>query len=383
MNNNWWRSYDELDNDQKAFIRLPLSGKHMLEGPPGSGKTNLLLLRAEFMAGQGEKNVLILTYTKALRNFIRSGIGGRGLISESQILTYHSWAASHILEHLGQRLIRKGDDFDESTRDNAIELLGQANEKLPSKNLFSAIFVDEAQDLSIQELELLLCLSQRVCICGDTKQGIYHKDGLGIAEKLELQRHALTRHFRIGHRIASVADKLLPVAEGVQSLEATSNYDSSKSGDSRATMRKFNSREEQFTAMLDTVRVQLDAYNGETIGIFCCKNESLAELRERFYATELADDVCVHKFDEKPDFTGKHRIHVLSVHSAKGTEFRAVHMYGIEEMGKHPFNRSTLAYTAITRAKTALDAYCTGETSKRLENAFAQSAHFDPEDLFN
>ena len=236
MNNNWWRSFDELDNDQKAFISLPLPGKHLLVGPPGSGKTNLLLLRAEFMAGRGDKNGLILTYTKTLRNFIRSGIGARGLISPNQILTYHSWAAAHILEQLGRRLVTKGGNFDDETRTEAVELLRQANAKLPSQNLFSAIFVDEAQDLSIQELELLLCLSERVCICGDTKQGIYHRDGLGVAEVLGLQKHSLTRHFRIGHRIAQVADKFLPVAAGLPSLEATSNYDPSKYGDARATI---------------------------------------------------------------------------------------------------------------------------------------------------
>ena len=46
MNKSWWKSKDELDNDQKAFIRLAPQGKHLLVGPPGSGKTNLLLLRA-------------------------------------------------------------------------------------------------------------------------------------------------------------------------------------------------------------------------------------------------------------------------------------------------------------------------------------------------
>lgn len=382
MNNNWWRSFDELDNDQKAFIRLPTQGKHLLEGPPGSGKTNLLLLRAEFMAGRGDKNVLILTYGKVLRNFIRSGIGARGLISQNQILTYHAWAAAHILEQLGRRLVTKDGNFDDTTRAEAIELLTKANAKLPSQNLFSAIFVDEAQDLSIPELELLLCLSERVCICGDSKQGIYHREGLGVADVLGLQKHTLTRHFRIGHRIAQVADKFLPVAPGQSSLHATCNYDPSKYGDARATIHPCDSRDEQYAKMLDTIRVQLDAYNEETIGVFCCKNESLIELRERFDATDLADVVCVHKTDEKPDFSGKHRIHVLSIHSAKGTEFRAVHLYGIEEMAKHPFNRSTLAYTAITRAKTALDAYYTGETNKRLENAFAEETHFEPEDLF-
>ena len=66
MKSSWWRSKSELDADQAAFIKLPPYGRYSLIGPPGSGKTNLLLLRAQYIAGVGEKNVLVLTFTKAL-----------------------------------------------------------------------------------------------------------------------------------------------------------------------------------------------------------------------------------------------------------------------------------------------------------------------------
>ncbi|PHV09225.1 superfamily I DNA/RNA helicase [Janthinobacterium sp. BJB412] len=382
MNSNWWRKYDELEPSQKAFIRLPLDGRHLLEGPPGSGKTNLLLLRAEYLAGKGEKNVLILTFTKALRNFIRSGIGARKLITPQQVETYHAWASEHIMHHLGRRLVEKGGVFDDETRTKTVELLKDANQKVDSKKQYSAIFVDEAQDLSIAELEQLLCLSDRICICGDTKQGIYQQDGLGIAQVLGLQSHKLDRHFRIGHRIAQVADRLSPVDDGVLSLEETSNYDRAKYGEARAKMYPCDSREEQFSTMLEILRVQVDAYNEDTIGIFCGKNETMVELKERFASTELADKICFHGLDENSGFAGDHRIHVLTIHSAKGTEFRAVHLYATEELAKYPLNRTRLAYTAVTRAKTTLSAYRTGETSKRLDNAFAEETHFEPEDLF-
>jgi len=383
MNSNWWRKFEELGPKQKDFIRLPLYGRYLLEGPPGSGKTNLLLLRAEYLAGKGQKNVLILTFTKALRNFIQSGIGARKLITPQQVQTYHAWAAEHILHHLGKRLVEKGAAFDDDTRGRAVELLQEANKKIDAQKQYSAIFVDEAQDLSIAELEQLLRLSDRICICGDTKQGIYQQDGLGIAKVLGLESHTLDQHFRIGHRIAQVADKLSPVEEGLLSLENSSNYDRAKYGESRAKMYPCESRGEQFATLLDSLRIQIDAYNEDTIGIFCGKNETMAELKERFSETELADKICFHGLDENSGFLGSHRIHVLTIHSAKGTEFRAVHLYATEELAKYPLNRTRLAYTAITRAKTSLSAYRTGETNSRLENAFAEDAHFEPEDLFD
>lgn len=382
MNKSWWRSKNELDDDQKAFIQLPAYGRYSLIGPPGSGKTNLLLLRAQFIAGMGEKNVLIVTYTKALADFIRTGIGAAGLISPNQVKTYHSWASSHILENLGQRALPKGADFDNAARQAILEMLREANSKLLTNKLFSAIFVDEAQDLTADELEVLLCLSDNVAICGDARQGIYGRNGLSAIEQLALQPHRLKRHFRIGQKIAKVADRLIPPANLADSLEAMSNYDLKAQGESSANMHSCASRDEQFEKMLERIRIQIDAFKDDGIGIFCGKRESLEELRTRFNDTDLAEQVCVHGVDDDSSFAGNTPIHVLTIHAAKGTEFRAVHLFGTEELANYPLNRSRLGYTAITRAKTALNAYRTGDTNKPLENAFAEPRHMELDDLF-
>lgn len=382
MNKSWWKSKDELDNDQKAFIRLPPHGKHLLVGPPGSGKTNLLLLRAQFLAGAGEKNVLIVTYSKELAAFIRSGIGGTGLIAVSQIKTYHSWACGHILEYLGQFAVPKGSDFDDPVREKVLEQVVLANQKLPTKKLYSAIFVDEAQDLTAGELEALLGLSDNVCICGDERQGIYNRDGLTVADKIGLHTHRLKRHFRIGQEVAHVADRLMPPINGDESLEATSNYDPKEQGKSSAKMHALASRDEQFDKMIEILMVQLDAFKGDAIGVFCGKKDTCVELRERFNGTVLSSQVCVHGVDEHAGFDLTIPIHVLTIHSSKGAEFRAVHLFGTEELANYPLNRRRLGFTAITRAKTALNAYRTGETNKPLENAFSEPKHFDLDDLF-
>jgi len=382
MNKSWWRSKNELDEDQKAFIQLPARGRYSLIGPPGSGKTNLLLLRAQFIAGMGERNVLIVTYTKALADFIRSGIGASGLILPSQVKTYHSWASSHILENLGHCPLSKGVDFDDAARLSILEMLRDANAKLPAKQLFSAIFVDEAQDLTADELEVLLSLSDNIAICGDARQGIYERNGLSAVEKLSLQPHTLKRHFRIGQKIAKVADRLMPPENPADSLEAMSNYDLKTQGESSVHMNPCIDRDEQFKKMLEKIKIQLDAFKDDTIGIFCGRRETLEDLHTRFSNTELAKQVYVHGVDEDSTFGGNKPIHVLTIHASKGTEFRAVHLFAVEELAGYPLNRRHLGFTAITRAKTALNAYRTGDTNQPLENAFAQPRHMELDDLF-
>lgn len=382
MKSSWWRSKSELDADQAAFIKLPPYGRYSLIGPPGSGKTNLLLLRAQYIAGTGEKNVLVLTFTKALADFIRTGIGSAGLISPNQVKTYHSWAASHILENSGDYALAKGSDFDDAAREVILNKLKDTNNKLLTKKLYSAIFVDEAQDLTVDELEQLLCLSDNVCICGDARQGIYQRDGLSAIEKLGLTPHELKRHFRIGHKIARVADRLYPPADGEDSLESTSNYNPKTQGESSAQMHPFANRDEQFAKMINTVRIQLDAFKDDNIGVFCGTKDSLNELHERFAATDLAGIVAVHGVHDDASFSSEKRIHVMTIHAAKGTEFRAVHVFGAEDLANFPMNRRRIGYTAVTRAKTSLNVYRTGATNNPLENAFAEPTHIELDDLF-
>ena len=383
MNSTWWRKLEDLDEAQKNFIQLPPQGRFLLEGPPGSGKTNLLLLRAQFVAGAGDKNVLIVTYTTVLADFIRSGIALKNLISTSQIRTFHSWAAEHIRQYLGCAAVPiKDNDFNDKARVKLLEAVLKANKKAPSKKLYSAIFVDEAQDLAVAELESLLCLSDNVCICGDVRQGLYDKDGMTAAKRLGLKKHTLKTHYRIGQRIARVADRLMPPKDGQPTLEATCNYNPKLQGESSAEMHECDSRGDQFEQMLNLIRVQLDAFKDEMIGVFCGRKETRQELRQRFDATNIGDKVCVHGVDPNASFEGPRRIHVLTIHSAKGTEFRAVHLYGTEELRKFPMNRREIGFTAITRAKTALNAFRTGETNKPLENAFAQPSHMNLNELF-
>lgn len=383
MNTSWWRKLNQLDHAQLKFMELPLEGRYILSGPPGSGKTNLLLLRAEVMIGSGEQNILFITYTNTLADFIRSGAITRGLIKGHQIKTYHSWAAEHVLGVLGQRILPKDSDFDDTAREQSLELVLEANKKRPSKFMYSAIFVDEAQDLTTGELSALLELSDKICICGDGRQGIYHRDGMESPASLALTPHILEKHFRIGPAIARVADRLMPPMEADQSLELTCNYDSAVQGASSANIFEYSSRDEQFEEMMKLIRVQCIAFKGENIGVFCPKKETRQELREKFNSTELSENVFVHGVDDNASFTAEKQIHVLTLHGSKGTEFKCVHIFGAEDLNKFPLNRTKLSYTGVTRAKTALNVFKTGATNVNMENAFAKPKLFGIENLLD
>lgn len=73
MNETWWVKPEQLDAEQKEVISLPLGQSYLIVGPPGSGKTNLLLLRASYLIRAGCPNVQIVVFTRSLERFIVDG----------------------------------------------------------------------------------------------------------------------------------------------------------------------------------------------------------------------------------------------------------------------------------------------------------------------
>ena len=56
MKDTWWIKPEQLDPAQREVIGLSRKQSHLVLGPPGSGKTNLLLLRAKHLWLAGERD---------------------------------------------------------------------------------------------------------------------------------------------------------------------------------------------------------------------------------------------------------------------------------------------------------------------------------------
>ena len=352
MEGSWWKERGDLDDSQEEIIRLPADGKYLVIGPPGCGKTNLLVLRGAYLYKSQYKNIAVITFAVGLVDFIRTGVKG---LDSSQVHSYLSWARSHALslapEH--SQAINDTQKFDELR--NAILLACiDANKKIDNKNYLQAILFDEVQDINEEELKIVDKLSERIMLAGDKNQSIYKGDGIEYAKNLGYKLYELKTHYRIGHAIARVADKIFEPNSQNESLVATSNYNEQKM-QSSAEHLHFESRQEQFDAMFIRLKTQLKAYPKEILGIFIGRKQVYEELKQLFKDTDLANEVEYHDIREAT-FSGEKRIHVLTVHAAKGTEFRAVHLYGCEDV-QYPQTSHRYWYTAVTRAKTSLTAY--------------------------
>jgi superfamily I DNA/RNA helicase len=172
----WWTKKAQLDEEQLALIeKLDLEQSHLVVGPPGCGKTNVLLRRAQYARSQEISNVLVLTFTRPLTEFVKTGCRddqGREIFPPGLIQTLETWIRSLYRAHHAPLPARPDpDDLTEWKRTLAKGALGFAEKGV--MNRYDAIFVDEGQDLLSEELDLVMQWGSTVFFVGDDRQQIY------------------------------------------------------------------------------------------------------------------------------------------------------------------------------------------------------------------
>ncbi|MBC8029913.1 MAG: ATP-dependent helicase [Pyrinomonadaceae bacterium] len=363
MNETWWVDPKDLNDEQRSIIELPLGGSHLITGPPGSGKTNLLLLRANYMTLADQPNVLILVFTKTLQEFIASG-GRQYAFSGTKVQTCMKWEQG-FLHSFGVTLAPPS-----NFEDKRLYYLLQVQKLLSAgkgKEFYDAIFLDEAQDYLPDEIRVFKTLAKVIFASAHSKQKIYDGvDTTPLLESLTDQQHKLHYHYRIGRRICKLADALVTGHE-IELLLPASNYNEVERPSSVEDIRCAN-LDEEIAKITEALSVQVRAYPDELLGVISPGKETAVRIWEALAETDLGPISVLQISGEHAPFESGTRICVATVHSAKGLEFRALHIAECNDFDSRRHERN-LAYTAITRAKTSLSLYSSEPLPGYLEKA--------------
>lgn len=352
MESSWWKDLSQLDDEQKKVISLSDDADHLVVGPPGCGKTNLLLLRASYLHKKGTTNIKVLAFGRVLKEFIASGTAHYPFASD-KVQTFMRWAYE-VLSANGIS-IKEDDDFDK-VRDQMFDKLGEVAALQKAEDIYDVILLDEAQDYSADEISIIRSFGERVFAVGDDNQRITSKTG--ALEKLtELGAEAATlhHHYRNGIKICRVADGIKNLIDDPKSMEATSNYDEAAYPSTVEVLGQLE-MEAQVLEAVKRIKTQLQAYPGEMIGVLCPRAEDLKAVAERLAASEIAEEVQVQRAGSYTSIIAGRSVVVTTVQGAKGLEFRAVHLMAADKLKKFATQRN-LTYTAVTRAKTTLVVY--------------------------
>lgn len=354
MNETWWVDPSQLDGDQKDVLMAEPESSLLIVGPPGSGKTNILMLRANYVRPIGTRQ-LFITFTRSLAEHLRAGpnVGRADQLQREEIQTFMKWARNLIREN-GGALPLETDNFDDN-REAIVNVLAQVVEDQALGELYDVAFVDEVQDFWQSELNLIRKLSTHVNFAGDSRQRIWKsREGLKTASQIADQTIPLERHYRIGEKICAYADKILPPKKDQAALIDGCNYPEKLRPSSVEPVRSAD-QSDMVRACAEKIKEQLRYIVDEPIGVIGPYHDALDEFMVIARGDpELGPVTIRQKADDYRAYDDNSRVRVMTVHSAKGSEFRAVHLLNGEEFDSK--NRE-LAFTAVTRAKTEVNVY--------------------------
>ncbi len=352
MSNTWWRDEDELVKEQSDLLGIPAEQSLLIKGPPGSGKTNLLLLRANQLFLGDHPNLYVVVFGSLLKSFIQIG-GAQYKFPPEKVVT-HTSLFKMILRQEGADIDDRALSLDEGRkrRADALEELirrGQIGAQ------FDALLLDEAQDYTPQEIRLLSQLTSILVATADSRQRIYDvEDCFEELKKCIQVEHTLTYHFRNGRDICRVADGIYKGYPQYAQMLPHSNYPEDDYP-SKATPKSGLSLDEQIAAMVTQIKDQRFAYPDDLIGVLAPRKIELDHIERGLNAAGFGP--VLTRANEALRFDPSRQIWLSTLTAAKGLEFRALHIAGLENLSRMGNVQKRLIFTGVTRAKTALTCY--------------------------
>ena len=369
----------EVQTLDEAQARMALQlgpGHQIIKGPPGSGKTLLLVHRCSHLHKYHPriKSILIVCFNIALVSYLRRLIQEKGLgTGDNGIHVLHFYAlCARILEEPIHFENEDSDYYDLVTR----EALERVSDMKSPIGPFDAVLVDEGQDFNNDMLRLILALLRPggdLVISLDNYQDLYIRRpswrSLGIEAKG--RTHYLKRTYRNTAQIfeftqrfigqGSRAERQLPLLpDGFQfhgeppELRQFQNSDDVEDfliRDLTESIEGGEYRRSEIGIIYDDKVYGLDrfAYDNRAIPMRLLQRLDRAGIP----STWVSQDV---RSKEMYDVTTD-RVSLISIHSAKGLDFDLAYLIGMDRM--HPGNHNrdriiALVYVAMTRAKYRL-----------------------------
>ena len=160
MSATWWLDSTDLNEEQLPIIQLPIGKSYLITGPPGSGKTNLILLRANYLYLSAFQNIDVVVFTRTLQEFIVSG-GHQYDFPIDKVKTSKNFYV-RFLRRYGIT-VQLPKDFNEM-RDYLIEKMEELVQKRNLAQVYEALLIDEGHSFLPKGIDLFKKLSKSVLL---------------------------------------------------------------------------------------------------------------------------------------------------------------------------------------------------------------------------
>lgn len=329
--------------EQKEIINSKAS-KIAVMSSAATGKTSVLVERVKYLLDNDvpTSKIAIITFTRMAASELKKRLSFYN-IDDMFIGTIHSLAANFLVKN-GQ-----GQNFKKIAEDEEFDKLFSACMKTPEIiNGYDYVLWDEVQDSDKKQLQFIFNFlkPKNLFVVYDIKQSIYGFRGAApktlqqyLYRDKDFVYYELTNNFRNGSEILSYAKNIISKNLITDNSKACSGIAS------RVVQVSLNDK------IFNQIKV-LDTY--KDWAILTRSNQQLEKIVRKlkseeipyvtFKQSQLNRDSLLQKMNEN-------KVKVLTIHSAKGLEFKNVVVHGAKWYNEEEI---FINYVAATRAKQLL-----------------------------
>ncbi|MEW6465865.1 MAG: NERD domain-containing protein/DEAD/DEAH box helicase [Pseudomonadota bacterium] len=380
-----------MDLQQEQIARTLGEGHRVIHGPAGSGKTMILIFRAQQLAAAArpEQPVLVLCYNRALAERIDFVLRERGVSEQSVVVrTFHAWCHDMVRSYqLDVAADRRGEAYFEAL---AATVSRSVETGLVPGGQYSALLIDEAHDFEDAWLRMATRLvspaTQSLLVLYDDAQSIYQKSRRSFSfARLGIQARGRTSVMRLNYRnTAEILALALRCAQGLIDERAAGGADddavpcvppasAGRRGPLPRLIEVASDAEEAAAAASQVEAALADGVAPGDVAVLARTKAQLnavaRELNRRGIALQSMGGSDFRHFDWAAP-----TVKLVTLHSAKGLEFPFVAIAGLHRMPAREESldeAARLLYVGMTRATQRLVLLSAGASplADRVRNA--------------
>ena len=357
-----------MDLQQEQIARTLGEGHRVIHGAAGSGKTMILIFRAQYLAAAArpDQPVLVLCFNRTLADRIAAQLRQRGVDERVQVRTFHAWCKD-VVDSYQLRVPAAAD------RDAHYRVLVETVERSLQTGFvpggqYTALLVDEAHDFEDAWLRMAVRLvrpdTNSLLVLYDDAQSIYQKkrrkfNFAGVGIEARGRTNILKMNYRNTAEVLSLAvhcaQSLLQGAGESRDEDEIPLVQPASAGRRGTLPVLLQARDEREEAELIAERIEAARASGVPLGdvAVLCRAKYLMRpieqaLARRRLPVQSMNSQAFRRFDWRQPC-----VRLLTMHSAKGLEFPLVFVAGLQALpmrNESQEDAARLLYVAMTRA---------------------------------
>jgi Nuclease-related domain/UvrD-like helicase C-terminal domain/AAA domain len=361
-----------MDLQQEQIARTLGEGHRVIHGAAGSGKTMILIFRAQQLAAAArpDQPILVMCFNRALADRIDSLLRQRGVGDRVQVRTFHSWCQDMVRTYqLAVPRELKGDAYFAALA-NVVERSVQTG--LVPGGQYTALMIDEAHDFEDAWLRMASRMvspsTNSMLVLYDDAQSIYQSKRRKFNfANVGIEARGRTSILKLNYRNTAevlalamhCAQRLLEGDGEARSEDELQLVQPASAGRRGALPVLIDARHELEEAELIAARV-IAAHGSGTaysdIAVLCRAKYLMRPIEQALSARQIPMQSMNAQAFKRIDWKAQN-VKLLTLHSAKGLEFPLVFVAGLQAMPMRDESLDEalrLLYVAMTRSTHAL-----------------------------